>query len=114
MRYSTPHCTRLDIWLLGHHFYSPSVSHYPFFYTSDSADLETTLVCALALRYCTQMPYLYKFTMDVVGNAATLALEKGLKTIETCQAYILLSLYPVPQKKWTDDRRWLMIGVAVL
>lgn len=52
--------------------------------------------------------------MDMVGEAATGALEKGMKTIETCQAYLLLSLYPVPQKKWTDDRRWLMIGVAVV
>lgn len=60
------------------------------------------------------MPYLYQLTMDVVGDAATGAIEKALKTIETCQAYILLSLYPVPQKRWTDDRRWLTIGVAVV
>ena len=71
-------------------------------------------VCALALRYCTKTPHLHEFTMDVVRDAITGTLENCLKTIETCQAYILLALYPVPQKKWTEDRRWLIVGVAVV
>lgn len=30
-----------------------------------------------------------------------------------CYGYILLSLYPVPAKRWEDQRSWLYLGLAI-
>lgn len=45
--------------------------------------------------------------------AAGTALIGGNKNVEMCSAYILLSLYPVPSKKWEDQRNWLYLGLAI-
>ena len=41
------------------------------------------------------------------------ALVMGSKSVETVQAFLLLAVYPVPKKKWTDDRSWLFMGTAI-
>ena len=45
--------------------------------------------------------------------AAGTALIDDQKTVEVCQAYILLSLYPVPARRWEDNRSWLYLGLAI-
>ena len=37
----------------------------------------------------------------------------GPKNVETVSAYILLSLYPVPMRRWEEDRTWLYLGLAI-
>lgn len=32
--------------------------------------------------------------------------------MELAQAYILLSVFTVPEKRWEDNRGWLYIGLA--
>jgi hypothetical protein len=72
-----------------------------------------TVICAIASRYYTEKPGLYADLMHYAQLAAGTALISGQKSIEVCQAYILLSLYPVPARRWEDDRGWLYLGMAI-
>ncbi|KAG6865902.1 hypothetical protein C0991_010735 [Blastosporella zonata] len=71
------------------------------------------LVCAIASRFYAQRPSLYLQAMNFAKQAAGLALISGHKNVEMCSAYILLSLYPVPAKRWEDQRSWLYLGLAI-
>lgn len=51
--------------------------------------------------------------MHYAQLAAGTALITGTKNVEMCSGYILLSLYPVPAKRWEDQRSWLYLGVAI-
>jgi len=51
--------------------------------------------------------------MHFARHAAANALTDGWKSVELCQAYILLGTYGVPAKRWEEDRSWLYIGLAI-
>ncbi|KAG6854333.1 hypothetical protein C0991_008228 [Blastosporella zonata] len=51
--------------------------------------------------------------MEFARDAAGRALIDGSKSVDVCQAYLLMAVYPVPKKKWTEDRSWLLMGVAI-
>jgi hypothetical protein len=51
--------------------------------------------------------------MHYAQLAAGTALITGTKNVEMCAGYILLSLYPVPAKRWEDQRSWLYLGLAL-
>lgn len=51
--------------------------------------------------------------MHYAQLAAGTALISGPKNVEAVQAYILLSLYPVPARRWEEDRGWLYLGLAI-
>jgi hypothetical protein len=78
-----------------------------------TALLMISSVCAIASRYFTEKPELYADLMHYAQLAAGTALISGQKSVEVCQAYILLSLYPVPARRWEDDRSWLYLGMAI-
>jgi len=33
--------------------------------------------------------------------------------VELCQAYILMSVYPMHARRWEEDRTWLYLGLAI-
>lgn len=35
------------------------------------------------------------------------------KSVELCQAYLLLSVWPLPSRKYDEDRAWLYLGLAI-
>ncbi|KAF5365588.1 hypothetical protein D9758_003209 [Tetrapyrgos nigripes] len=72
-----------------------------------------TVICAVALRYCPSKRRLYYLAQEFARDAAGKALIEGSKSVSICQAYLLLAVYPVPKKKWTEDRSWLLMGVAI-
>ncbi|KAF8896253.1 hypothetical protein BD779DRAFT_1433309 [Infundibulicybe gibba] len=72
-----------------------------------------TVICAIASRFYSERPELYPQAMHYAQLAAGTALISGRKNVELCQAYILLSLYPVPAKRWEDQRSWLYLGLAI-
>lgn len=72
-----------------------------------------TVVCAVASRFYTQRPGLYPELMRYAQLAAGTALITGPKNEEMCLAYILLQLYPVPSRRWEEDRSWVYLGVAI-
>ena len=71
------------------------------------------LVCAVASRYYKEKSEIYPIAMHFARHAAANALIDGWKSVELCQAYILLSTYGVPAKRWEEDRGWLYIGLAI-
>ncbi|KAG1733649.1 uncharacterized protein EDB91DRAFT_1300017 [Suillus paluster] len=72
-----------------------------------------TVVCAVASRFYTERPGLYAEVMRYAQLAAGTALITGPKNEEMCLAYILLQLYPVPSRRWEEDRSWMYLGVAI-
>ena len=51
--------------------------------------------------------------MEIAHDAAGETLVSGPKIVETVQAFLLLAVYPMPRKKWSDDRSWLYMGAAI-
>ncbi|KAJ7104225.1 hypothetical protein B0H15DRAFT_1016609 [Mycena belliarum] len=72
-----------------------------------------TVVCAIASRFYTERPELYPQAMHFAQLAAGTALISGQKSVELCQGYILMSLYPVPARRWEEERGWLYLGLAI-
>ena len=70
-------------------------------------------VCALASRFYDKRPELHGELMRYAQLAAGTALISSPKNIELCIGYILLSLYPVPTKRWEDERGWMYLGLAI-
>ncbi|RDB26065.1 Protein priB [Hypsizygus marmoreus] len=96
----------LSVSLLDPVLYTAQKTYYrsPFLFT---------VICAIASRFYSERPELYSQVMHYAQQAAGLALISGRKNVEMCQAYILLSLYPVPAKRWEDQRSWLYLGLAI-
>ncbi|KAG8996728.1 hypothetical protein FRB94_008065 [Tulasnella sp. JGI-2019a] len=72
-----------------------------------------TVVCAISSRYYTAKPTVYNIAMHFAKVAASMALTEGAKTIEICQAYILMSVYSQHARRWEEDRSWLYIRLAI-
>ncbi|KZT73649.1 hypothetical protein DAEQUDRAFT_721712 [Daedalea quercina L-15889] len=72
-----------------------------------------TVICAIASRHYCARPELYQEAMKYARLAAGSCLIGGQKSIEAVQAYILLSLYPVPARRWEDDRSSMYLGLAI-
>lgn len=72
-----------------------------------------TAICAVASRYYTEKRSIYKVAMHYARVAAAMALVEGFKSVEICQAYIILSVYPLPARRWEEDRSWLYLRLAI-
>ncbi|KAJ7208439.1 hypothetical protein B0H12DRAFT_1034254 [Mycena haematopus] len=72
-----------------------------------------TVVCAVSSRYYPEKSEIYPIAMHFAKHSAANALIDGWKSVELCQAYILLSIYAVPARKWEEDRSWLYTGLAI-
>ncbi|OCH87693.1 hypothetical protein OBBRIDRAFT_814001 [Obba rivulosa] len=71
-----------------------------------------TVVCAVASKYYDEKPAMYQMAMHFAKAAAATAIIDGWKTIETCQAFILLSVFGPPVKRMEEDRAWCYTGIA--
>lgn len=67
----------------------------------------------MASRFFPGRADMYATAMHFAKHSAANALIDGWKTVELCQAYILLSIYSVPAKRWEEDRSWLYTGLAI-
>lgn len=72
-----------------------------------------TVICAIASRFYPERPELYQQAFHYAQLAAGSALISGTKNVEMCAAYILMSLYPMPVKRWEQQRSWLYLGLAI-
>lgn len=76
--------------------------------------LSTSLaVCSIASRFYTPRPELYRQAIYYAQLAAGTALIDGQSSVDAVHAYILLSLYHVPARKWEEDRSWIYLGLAI-
>ena len=80
---------------------------------SGELDSRETTVCAISSRFYTERPELYSIAMHFAKSAAANALIDGWKSVEVCQAYILMSVYSLPSRKWEEAREWLYLGLAI-
>ncbi|KAM5545448.1 hypothetical protein V8D89_000486 [Ganoderma adspersum] len=96
-----PHCDVLDPIL---HTPASTFARCPFLFT---------VVCAISSRYYTEKSEIYPIAMHFAKHAAASALLNGWKSVELSQAYILMSLYGVPARRWEEDRNWLYTGLAI-
>ncbi|KAF9788176.1 hypothetical protein BJ322DRAFT_1001297 [Thelephora terrestris] len=96
-----PHVSLLDPSL---HTPASTFARCPFLFT---------VVCAVSSRYYREKSEVYPIAMHFARHAAANALIDGWKSVELCQAYILLNTYGVPAKRWEEDRSWLYIGLAI-
>ncbi|KAH9949980.1 hypothetical protein B0H21DRAFT_832802 [Amylocystis lapponica] len=72
-----------------------------------------TVICAVASRHYNLRPELYPQAMKYARLAAGTALIGGQKSVEIVEAYILLTLYPAPARRWEEDRSWIYLGLAI-
>jgi hypothetical protein len=70
-------------------------------------------VCAISSRYDTEKAEIYPLAMHFAKSEASAALIKGWKSVELCQAYILMAVYGPPARRWEEDRGWVFIGLAI-
>ncbi|KAG5637474.1 hypothetical protein H0H81_004445 [Sphagnurus paluster] len=56
---------------------------------------------------------IYPVVMHFAKHSAANALIDGWKSVELCQAYILMGMYAVPARRWEEDRSWLYTGLAI-
>jgi hypothetical protein len=72
-----------------------------------------TVICAISSRYYSKKSEIYPIAMHFAKHSAANALIDGWKSVELCQAYILMSIYAVPARRWEEDRSWLYTGLAI-
>ncbi|CAK5264243.1 unnamed protein product [Mycena citricolor] len=72
-----------------------------------------TAICATAARYMTERPNLHAKANDFARDAASQALIEDCASVEICQAYLIIAVYPTPHKTYSEDRAWVFIGLAV-
>ncbi|KAI0062632.1 hypothetical protein BV25DRAFT_1803464, partial [Artomyces pyxidatus] len=70
-----------------------------------------TIICAISSRY-SEKPEIYFTAMHLAKSAAAKALIDGWKSVELCHAYILMSIYATPSRRWEEDRTSLYMGIA--
>ncbi|KAH9475248.1 Protein priB [Psilocybe cubensis] len=63
--------------------------------------------------YYVEKSEIYPIAMHFAKHSAANALIDGWKSVELCQAYILMSVYAVPARRWEEDRSWLYTGLAI-
>ncbi|KAG8685337.1 hypothetical protein FRC11_010741, partial [Ceratobasidium sp. 423] len=87
--------------ILDPHMHTPAFvfGRCPFLFTA---------ICVISSRYYTKRPELYTIAMHFARQSAATALTDGWKSVELVQAYILMSVYPVPARGWEEDWTWLM------
>ncbi|CAE6520319.1 unnamed protein product, partial [Rhizoctonia solani] len=77
------------------------------------SELLFTVICAIASRYWMERPETYTTLIKYAKMAATQVLFDGSKSIESCQAFLLLSIYQPPVRRWQDDRSGLYLSSAI-
>lgn len=73
-----------------------------------------TVICALAARYYTKRPELHSSLSAYAKRLSFEVPSRGYKSVEVCQAYLLLAMWTLgPEKTFEQDRTWLMLGMAI-
>lgn len=90
--------------------FTMSMSLLPMYSSSGTNDHQ---VCGVASRFYEPRPHLYQQLMQYGQLAAGTALISGTKNEEMSAAYLLMQLYPIPAKRWDEERSWIYLGVAI-
>ncbi|KIM33134.1 hypothetical protein M408DRAFT_325955 [Serendipita vermifera MAFF 305830] len=86
--------------------------HTPALICSRSPFLLTT-ICAISSKFYTQDEELHPKLTKLVNKLAWSVPERGYKSVEIVQAYLLLSLWGSPVERYEHDRTWMLLGMAI-
>jgi hypothetical protein len=67
------------------------------------------IVLAIAARNY-HIPKFYPLLMQEAKNLSGLAFVDGWKSVEMVQAFILLTTFPPPSRRWDEDQTWMNLG----
>ncbi|KAH7107577.1 fungal-specific transcription factor domain-containing protein [Auriculariales sp. MPI-PUGE-AT-0066] len=93
--------------LLDREFHTPSLvcSRSPFLLTT---------ICAIAAKYMTIKPDLHARLESLAKKLAFTVPERGYKSVEIVQAYLLLALWGTgPTERYEQDKTWMLIGMGI-
>ncbi|CAE6523226.1 unnamed protein product [Rhizoctonia solani] len=87
--------------------------HTPSMVCSRSPFLLTT-ICSIAGKFYSKKPDLYLKLAAIAKKLAFSVPERGYKSVEIVQAYILLSLWGSgPVERYEQDKTWLLLGLGI-
>ncbi|GAB1520053.1 hypothetical protein RhiTH_003126 [Rhizoctonia solani] len=87
--------------------------HTPSMICSRSPFLLTT-ICSIAAKFYSKKPELYLKLGAIAKKLAFSVPERGYKSVEIVQAYILLSLWGSgPVERYEQDKTWLLLGLGI-
>ncbi|KZV88288.1 hypothetical protein EXIGLDRAFT_619562 [Exidia glandulosa HHB12029] len=93
--------------LLDRDFHTPSLicSRSPFLLTT---------ICAIASKFYSAKPELHPRLENLAKKLAFSVPERGYKSVEIVQAYLLLSLWGCgPTERYEQDKTWLLLGMGI-
>ena len=82
-------------------------------HVSFMTDRSSSPVCAITSRYYPEKAEIYPIAMHFALNECANALMHGWKCIELSQAFMLLTMYAHPAKRWEEERSYLYGGLAM-
>ncbi|KAF8598869.1 hypothetical protein BDV93DRAFT_560894 [Ceratobasidium sp. AG-I] len=93
--------------LLDRDFHTPSVvgARSPFLLTT---------ICAISAKFYTKNSGYYPKLAAIAKKLAFSVLERGYKTVEIVQAYVLLALWsPGSIERYERDKAWMLLGMIL-
>ena len=71
-------------------------------------------VCAIASKFYDARPELHSRLTNLARKLAFTVPEKGYKSVEIVQAYLLNTLWGCgPVERYENDRTWMLLGMAI-
>ena len=71
-------------------------------------------VCAIASKFYDARPELHSRLTNLARKLAFTVPEKGYKSVEIVQAYLLLTLWGSgPVERYEQDKTWLLLGMGI-
>ncbi|SPO47339.1 uncharacterized protein PSANT_05027 [Moesziomyces antarcticus] len=86
--------------------------HTPTFICSRSPFL-FTCVCTVAAKFYDPRPDLHAKCMALTRKVAFDVVNRGFKSIEIVQGFLLMAMYAQPAERFEEDKTWMYSGIAL-
>ncbi|SPO27877.1 uncharacterized protein UTRI_05020 [Ustilago trichophora] len=86
--------------------------HTPTFICSRSPFL-FTCVCTVASKFYERRPDLHAKCLALTRKVAFDVVNRGFKSIEIVQGFLLMAMYAQPAERFEEDKTWMYSGIAL-
>ncbi|SNX86216.1 uncharacterized protein MEPE_04925 [Melanopsichium pennsylvanicum] len=86
--------------------------HTPTFICSRSPFL-FTCVCTVAAKFYERRPDLHAKCLALTRKVAFEVVNRGFKSIEIVQGFMLMAMYAQPAERFEEDKTWMYSGIAL-